>query len=120
MPLLYGLAWALFYAAVGTLAIALWAHFGSAGKKELDVAAYLVHCLAVVCGAFTSSRAAAVRGWYHGGATGLCYALLMMFIGLVLYHDPLFISSSALLRTCIITLIGAFAGIIGVNTVSDR
>ncbi|MCL6636833.1 MAG: TIGR04086 family membrane protein [Alicyclobacillus sp.] len=114
-PLLYGVTWALFWAAVGTLLVSLWAHFASASDAHLRAAAYVIHCAAVLAGSFCSSRAAGERGWYYGGLTGLVYALAMMAIGAVVY-DTFSFDPGGLFRTLVMACIGAFGGILGVNT----
>ncbi|WP_290587363.1 TIGR04086 family membrane protein [Alicyclobacillus sp.] len=115
-PVLYGLTWALFVAALGTLLVSLWAHFGTVSPDRTVLIAYVLHCLSILAGALAGSRAAAERGWYYGGLVGLCYAFLMILIGVVVYNtfsmDP-----GGLFRVLVMILIGAFGGIIGVNTV---
>ncbi|SFU78605.1 TIGR04086 family membrane protein [Alicyclobacillus macrosporangiidus] len=114
-PVLYGLAWSLFVAAVGTLFLSLWAHFGTLSANRTVLMAYIVHCLSILCGALAASRAAGERGWYYGGLVGLSYAILMILIGVIVYNtfslDP-----SGLFRVLVMALIGAFGGIIGINT----
>ncbi|MCL6625984.1 TIGR04086 family membrane protein [Alicyclobacillus shizuokensis] len=115
-PVLFGLAWSLFVTAVGALLVAMWAHFGSASAAQLDTAAYCIRCAAVICGALISSRAGATRGWYYGGVVGLSYAGILLGIGLGLYPDTTALDPASVLRVCIISLIGAFTGIIGAST----
>ncbi len=118
-PLFYGITWALFVAVLGTLVVSFWAHFHALSDGSILTAAYVVHCVAVIFGAVSSSRSAAERGWYYGGLVGLIYAILMIAIGILVYNtfsmDP-----SGLFRVLVMVLIGAFGGIIGVNTVRDR
>lgn len=117
-PVLYGLAWALFTAVIGTLTVSLWAHFHALSNGAITVAAYIIHCLAVLAGAVCASRASSERGWYYGGLTGFVYALLMVCIGLVVYNT-FSVDSGGLFRILLMAVIGAFGGIIGVNTSTD-
>jgi putative membrane protein (TIGR04086 family) len=117
-PTLYGLAWALFLAVIGILGVALWAHFNDPSAGQMVFAAYIIHCIAILFGGITGSRAAAERGWYYGGLVGLLYAAIMVCIGLVVYNT-FSVDVNGLFRILLMTLIGCFGGIIGVNTVSD-
>lgn len=119
-PILYGLVWALFYAVVGILAVALWAHMRPLSASTITTLAYVIHCISVLLGSIAASRAAGERGWYSGGIVGLFYALVMLGIGLVVYNTFSW-DASGLFRVLLMALIGAFGGIIGVNTASgDR
>lgn len=118
-PVFYGITWALFVAVLGTLAVSLWAHFHALSDNHIVIFAYLVHCVAVLFGAVSSSRAANERGWYYGGLTGLIYALIMVGIGITIYNT-FSMDASGLFRVLLMVLIGAFGGIIGVNTGRDR
>lgn len=119
-PLLYGLGWALFIAVVGTLLVSFWKHFGTLSDVHFVAASYTIHCVAVIWGAVASSRAACERGWYHGGITGLMYTVIMILIGLMVDNSTFTIDAAGLFRVLVLTLIGAFGGMIGVNTVRDR
>lgn len=117
-PILFGLAWAMFIAVIGTLLVSFWAHYGAASDNQVLIAAYVVHCLAVVIGAFRSSRAALERGWYYGGICGLLYAVVMVVIGLLVYNT-FSVDTGGIFRVFLMAVIGAFSGIIGVNTAKD-
>lgn len=113
-PILYGVTWALFYAVLGTLGISVWAHTHALSDAQITTAAYVIHCLAVLCGAVAGSKTAGERGWYYGGMTGLCYAVIMVIIGVAVYNTFTFDAPGAF-RVLLMALIGACGGIIGVN-----
>ncbi|RIV28636.1 TIGR04086 family membrane protein [Alicyclobacillaceae bacterium I2511] len=114
-PILYGLAWALLWSMVGILIIALWAHLTVMTPTKVVIGAYGVHCLSAILGGFVASRAANERGWFQGGMVGLLYALIMLLLSLVVYNAfPT--DASGLFRVLLLTLMGAFAGVLGVNT----
>lgn len=115
-PIVYGFSWSLFLAVLGTLLVSLWAHFANLSDTHVTIAAYIVHCVAVLFGAIGASRCAKERGWYYGGLTGLLYAVVMVLIGVVVYNTFTF-DASGLFRVLVMALIGAFGGIIGINTV---
>lgn len=117
-PILYGVTWGLFVAVIGTLLISFWAHFGTLTEGHMVIAAYVVHCIAVLFGALSGSRAANERGWYYGGVIGIVYALIMICIGLFVYNT-FSMHAGGLFRFLLMALIGAFGGIIGVNTEHD-
>jgi putative membrane protein (TIGR04086 family) len=116
IPILYGTVWALFYAVIGVLITFLFGHYGSATDGQMTIAAYIIHCLSVLFGSIAASRCKDDKGWYYGGLTGICYAVIMVLIGIVVYNtfsmDP-----AGLFRVLLMALIGAFGGIIGVSTV---
>ncbi len=115
LPILYGTAWALFFAVIGILITFLWAHYGSATNSQLAIAAYLIHCLAVLFGSIAASRCKEEKGWYYGGLTGIFYAVIMVVIGLIAYNT-LSMDPAGLFRILLMALIGAFGGILGINT----
>lgn len=118
LPVLYGITWALFIAVLGTLLVSFWAHFRALSDNSIVVLAYLTHCISVLFGSVSASRAGKERGWYYGGLTGLIYALIMVGIGVVIYNT-FSMDASGLFRVLLMVLIGAFGGIIGVNTSRD-
>ncbi|MBX5436987.1 MAG: TIGR04086 family membrane protein [Alicyclobacillaceae bacterium] len=118
-PVLYGLGWALFVAAVATLFVSVAAHFITLGDHQLVVAAYAIHCAAVLIGALAASRAARERGWYYGGLTGLIYAVIMVCLGLVI-DNTFSLDAAGLFRVLLMAVIGAFGGIVGVGTAGER
>jgi len=113
-PVLYGLAWALFWAVVGTIAVGIWANYDNLHPTAVIVSVYVVHGVAIVTGGITASRHAGTRGWFYGGITGLVYSLLMVVIGFIVYNTFV-LDAPGILRICILTLVGAFSGVIGVN-----
>jgi putative membrane protein (TIGR04086 family) len=117
-PILYGMIWSLAIAVIFTLITALWMHVHPLADHTVVTTAYTIHCAAVLIGAFAASRAARERGWYYGGLTGLIYALLVLCLDVLLYHS-LAVGADGWFRVLLMAVIGAFAGIIGVNTIRD-
>jgi putative membrane protein (TIGR04086 family) len=114
-PLLYGLATALFWALLGTLCIGVYAHTAMPTDRTMVIAKYTIHCIAIFFGSLSASRSAGRRGWYYGGATALMYSFLMLCIGMVAY-DTFSFDAAGWLRALVLTAVGAFCGVIGVNT----
>ncbi|GMA56279.1 putative membrane protein (TIGR04086 family) [Alicyclobacillus sacchari] len=112
IPVLYGCLWSLFIAFSGTVVIFLFAQYGDWGANSLTTAAYVVHCAAVFFGAIAAARQVDSRGWFHGGSTGLLYALIMVAIGLFVYNT-FTMDGSGLFRVLLMAVIGAFGGMIG-------
>lgn len=119
VPVLYGLTYALFWVVILAILVTLWGHFGNLSNRALVVAAYIIHCASVLIGAIAGSRAAAERGWYYGGFVGLIYSLIMVLLSLLVYSSFSF-DVQGLFRVVIMTLIGAFGGILGAATRSDN
>lgn len=112
--MLYGTAWSLFLAVMGTLCVSLWIQYGKLTDTHLVLAAYVIHCIAVLFGSMASGRACRDRGWFSGGMTGLVYAILMIVIGVALYNT-FTVDRSGLFRVLLMVLIGSFGGIMGCN-----
>ncbi|SIT07132.1 TIGR04086 family membrane protein [Alicyclobacillus vulcanalis] len=112
IPVVYGIVWSLCIALCGTLVVFLMAHYGEWSPERITTAAYVVHCIAVMWGAIAAARQAQGHGWFHGGATGLIYAILMVAIGLVVDNTFTF-DASGLFRILLMSVIGAFGGVMG-------
>nr|WP_230088352.1 TIGR04086 family membrane protein [Alicyclobacillus mali (ex Roth et al. 2021)] len=96
----------------GTLVVFLMAHYGEWSPERITAAAYIIHCLAVLFGAIAAARQGREHGWFHGGATGLLYAVLMVVIGLFVDNTFTF-DASGLFRILLMSVIGAFGGVMG-------
>lgn len=112
IPVVYGCLWSLFIALLGTIIVFLLAEYAGLQAAGMTVAAYIIHCFAVLFGGMASARQVESRGWFHGGATGLLYALFMVSIGLFVYNT-FTMDASGLFRVLLMAVIGAFGGMIG-------
>lgn len=112
IPIVYGTVWSLCTALCGTIVVFFLAHYGDWSTERLTTAAYIIHCLAVLIGAIAAARQAQGHGWFHGGATGLLYAVIMVAIGLFVDNTFTF-DASGLFRILLMSVIGAFGGVIG-------
>ncbi|WP_067619588.1 TIGR04086 family membrane protein [Alicyclobacillus acidiphilus] len=115
IPVVYGCLWGLFIALIGTLIVFLLAQYGGLQAGGVTVAAYITHCFAVLFGGIAAARQVESRGWFHGGLTGLLYALFMISIGLFVYNT-FTMDASGLFRVLLMAVIGAFGGMIGTST----
>lgn len=71
---------------------------------------------AATIGGGSAGAAAGIRGWQHGGATGLIYGMFFVVVGFftgIPIFDPI-LSATAM------TVLGCIGGIIGVNIPSAR
>lgn len=114
-PVVYGTILALIWAICATVIVFLWSNYGSITAGQLSVAAYIIHCTAAFFGGFKAARSASEKGWYYGGLTGLMYAIFMILIGLTVYNT-FSMDAGGGFRTVLMILVGAFAGIIGLNS----
>lgn len=117
-PVVYGVVLALIWALIGAGVVAVWAQIHALTDNQLTAYAYVVHCVSVLFGALGASRAANERGWYYGGMAGLFYALVMVVLSLIVYNTFSF-DATGLFRVLLMTLIGAFGGILGVALKGD-
>ncbi|GAB6179983.1 hypothetical protein JCM14036_13020 [Desulfotomaculum defluvii] len=72
--------------------------------------------VAAVIGGGSAGAAAGIRGWQHGGATGLIFGMFFVVVGFftgIPIFDPVLITSA-------MTILGSIGGIIGVNLPSAR
>lgn len=114
MPVLYGLVAAFGTAFVAILLTTLLMGWTSIAEARLSGITYVLNMVAVVVGSVMSARSAGTKGWYYGALTGLCYAVLITLLGLLMVSGPLF-NLNNLVSTVLMALIGAFGGMIGVN-----
>jgi putative membrane protein (TIGR04086 family) len=114
-PVLYGTTMALLWAVCSTIILFLWMHFGHISDSVVTIITYIIHCTATFFGGFKASRCVSERGWYYGGLTGLLYAAFMIFVGLVVYNT-FSMDAGGGFRSVLMVLVGAFAGIIGINS----
>lgn len=117
-PILRGSFVAFLLASIGTVIVFLLAQYGNLSDHDITIAAYVIHCFAVLFGAMSASKVANERGWFYGGLTGLLYALCMVAIGLFVYNT-FTIDASGLFRVLLMGVIGAFGGIIGLSLRRD-
>ncbi|PWK08976.1 TIGR04086 family membrane protein [Tumebacillus permanentifrigoris] len=113
-PVLYGLVAAFSTALISILVTTLLLGWTSIAEARLSSITYVLNMVAVVVGSMLAARHAGTKGWYYGALTGLCYAVLITLLGLLMVSGPLF-NLNNLFQTILMGLIGAFGGMIGVN-----
>src|SRR6476469_5047557 len=84
MPVLYGLVASFVTALVSILITTLVMGWTSVAEAKLSTITYVLNMAAVVIGSVLSAKQAGNRGWYYGGLTGLCYAVLITLLGLLM------------------------------------
>jgi putative membrane protein (TIGR04086 family) len=113
-PVIYGLVASFVTALISILITTLVLGWSSVTEAKLSTITYVLNMVAVVIGSMLSARQAGNRGWYYGGLTGLCYAVLITLLGLLMVQGPVF-NLNNLFQSILMGLIGAFGGMIGVN-----
>ncbi|ASS74628.1 TIGR04086 family membrane protein [Tumebacillus algifaecis] len=114
MPVLYGLIASFITAFVSILITTFIMGWTSVAEANLSSITYVLNMLSVLVGSLLAARQAGNRGWYYGGLTGLCYAVLITLLGLVVVSDSVF-NLNTLFQNTIMALVGGFGGMIGVN-----
>ncbi|UOF92735.1 TIGR04086 family membrane protein [Fodinisporobacter ferrooxydans] len=82
---------------------------------KLPFITYTINVIAVIAGAVSAARKSSEKGWYYGGLSGLVYMILVAIIGFVLYRGE-YLNVHNLLQMAIMTGIGGFGGMIGIQT----
>lgn len=83
-------------------------------EVSLKINVYIIHGIAIMIGGFITGRRTRMKGWYYGGMMGIIYCILIFLIGFLSFDSV--ISLSSLLLIIVSFTMGAFGGIIGVNT----
>lgn len=114
MPVLYGLVASCVTALVSILITTLVMGWTSIAEASLPTITYVLNMASVVIGSLLAARQAGNRGWYYGGLTGLCYAVLITMLGMLMVAGQAF-NMNTLVQTVLMGLVGGFGGMIGVN-----
>ncbi|MCM3289041.1 TIGR04086 family membrane protein [Paenibacillus sp. MER 180] len=112
-PLVAGIVYAFVWMALGALALSVLLYSSSTSEDEMKGYIYIIHCIALFIGGWTSGRRSGKKGWYYGGMTGIFYVLLVMLIGFLAMDAG--VSVQKLVQTVAAFAVSAIGGIIGVN-----
>ncbi|WP_374019648.1 TIGR04086 family membrane protein [Paenibacillus thiaminolyticus] len=112
-PILAGIVNSFIWMAMGALALSVLLYSSSANEDKTLSYIYLVHIIALFIGGWTAGRRSGRRGWYYGGLTGFCYAMLVLIIGFLAMDAG--ISLQKLILVAAACACGALGGIFGVN-----
>ncbi len=112
-PLLSGLLYS--FVCLGLAALILSAILTFSGMKESSLPdyVYFIHCLSLFIGGFVSGKRAGLKGWYHGGITGLSYGLIIILSSFLGFDSGFHMQTAIFLLVCLV--VGALGGMIGVN-----
>lgn len=113
-PLIAGLLTVWFLVIVGSLVTALVLNYTNVQEENFNYFSYTINIVALLIGGWMSGRRSGRRGWYYGAATGLAYAVLVIFIGFLAFDLSPDGSNFAFLAGAVV--IAAFGGMLGVNT----
>ncbi|CAH8708487.1 TIGR04086 family membrane protein [Paenibacillus thiaminolyticus] len=112
-PILAGIVNSFIWMAMGALALSVLLYSSSANEDKTLSYIYLVHIIALFIGGWTAGRRSGRRGWYYGGLTGFCYAMLVLIIGFLAMDAG--ISLQKLVLVVAACACSALGGIFGVN-----
>lgn len=118
-PILKGLTVSLIFAFVCILFTSMLVTWTSMMEARLPLITYLINIMSSLIGAFVAARKAGHKGWYYGGLTALIYSVTITGIGLLVATVFSFTLYNVL-QILLMTLIGGFGGMIGVNTGGRR
>ncbi|MFD2169359.1 TIGR04086 family membrane protein [Tumebacillus lipolyticus] len=114
MPVLYGLVASFITAFISILLTTFVMGWTSVAEANLSSITYVLNMISVLVGSMMAAKQAGNRGWYYGGLTGLCYAILITLLGLIVVSGPAF-SFNTIVQDILMALVGGFGGMIGVN-----
>jgi putative membrane protein (TIGR04086 family) len=113
-PMLSGLAYAFITMAVAALVSSLLLIAADQGEDALPTYAIIIHGLSALAGSFVCGRRSTSKGWYHGGVLGLLYIAIVLLVGFLSFDRDF--NWNTLLFAAGAFVVGAFGGILGVNT----
>jgi putative membrane protein (TIGR04086 family) len=114
-PVVYGVIASCVTTVLLLVVSSIFVTWSSVSDAKLPFITYTINVIAVVVGAAASARKSMQRGWYYGGLSALVYTILLAIIGIVLYRSSYFTLHN-FMQLFIMTFIGGFGGIIGINT----
>jgi putative membrane protein, TIGR04086 family/integral membrane protein, TIGR04097 family len=117
-PVASGLYWSCIWLAIGAVVLSIMLTGSSVNESNLLPWVFGVHGFSSFAGGFVSARRAKRKGWYFGIANGLLYTLLILIVSFLATDSNWTTAVPILLLVTALT--GAFGGILGVNTGSDR
>ncbi len=95
--------------------LALGIAFGPVTEKTADICILLVTAFSIFLAGFLSARQKTARGFMHGGIAGLAYVFAAYCIAALAFGS--FSPGSSFLKLLLLGIgMGAFGGIVGVNT----
>lgn len=112
-PLPAGLLNAFAVMILSTLLVSLLLVFTSMREQELSLYVYFIHGISLLCAGLTAGRRSGFKGWYFGGITGVCYALLIVLVSFLGFDAGWNVHTGILALMSFV--IGAIGGMIGVN-----
>lgn len=112
-PLLAGLLTVWLLVIVGSLVTAFVLNYTNVQEQNFNYFSYTINIVALLIGGWIAGRRSGRRGWYYGAATGLLYAVLVFFIGMLAFDIAL--SWMSLLHFASAIVIAALGGMLGVN-----
>lgn len=113
-PLLAGLLTVWLLVLIGSFVTALVLNYTNVQEQHFNYFSYTINSLALLVGGWISGRRSERKGWYYGGLTGLLYAVIVFFIGLLAFDTPIDWNNLILFIGAV--LVAAVGGMIGVNT----
>ncbi|SDT30775.1 putative membrane protein, TIGR04086 family [Paenibacillaceae bacterium GAS479] len=112
-PMLAGIVSASLWLSLGALLMSLLLYGGNLSENSLPAWSLGVHGSAALCGGFTSGKRSGTKGWYHGGALGLVYGLMVLLISFLAADAGMSVRTGIMFL--IVALAGALGGMVGVN-----
>lgn len=89
--------------------------FSSISEASADTMVTVATAIAIAVSGFTAARGASSKGWMWGSFGGILYILAVWIIGM-LANDTFSFSTRTLVAFIIAAIIGAFGGIVGINS----
>lgn len=112
-PLLSGLLTVWLLVLFGSLITAFVLNVTHVQEQHFNYFSYTINIIALLIGGWIAGKKSGQRGWYYGALTGLFYAVIVFFIGMLAFDTSLDWRSLTLLVGSV--AIAALGGMLGVN-----
>lgn len=117
-PVVRGLISSLLISVVLLILFSVLTEFSDLSEITLARCVYGSNMASTCLGAFLAARRAGNRGWYYGALTAVLFGCVLIVLGL--FGGHFVFNSTTLLQFLLMAGVGAFGGMIGVNTVRGK
>lgn len=112
-PLLAGVIKAFIWMTLGMFILSILIYANCVSEQEVKLYSYIIHCIALFIGGWTSGKRGGKKGGYYGGMIGVSYMSIILLIAFLALNAS--IDFYKIIFLFIALAISAFGGIIGTH-----
>jgi putative membrane protein (TIGR04086 family) len=113
-PMLSGMVYAMIAMVCLTVLLSLLLLMTDLKESAMSIYVYSIHGVSLLIGGFVAGKRAYTKGWFNGGMIGFIYSLIILLVGYLGFDASFSLETLGTIGGSF--LVGAFGGIMGVNT----